>query len=221
MNRNDAARLGIFVKEPIAGFVKTRLTPPLSPEQAARLYGVALAETLHRFADRSPRPILFFVGSAEFFRTHYPDFKQFPQDGDDLGQKMANALSLLHADSCGAAALIGSDSPDLPIELVDKAFAALAKNQVVTVPATDGGYVLVGTSGPCPEVFSAVPWSTPEVLARTRQLAREHGLCYTEIDRWHDLDDIASLLALVERSPESATAVHIRRELSHLLRSTA
>ena len=41
-----AAQLVVIAKAPVPGRVKTRLTPPFSPEQAARLAAAALADSL-------------------------------------------------------------------------------------------------------------------------------------------------------------------------------
>lgn len=212
--------LGIMVKEPVAGRVKTRLSPPLTPDEAARLYTVAMQETIERFAAGAVPVVLFYDGSTEYFRQKSGALPLLPQVDGDLGQRMAAALSALLATGCKAAALIGSDCPDLPIEQVETAFAALATHDLVTIPAGDGGYVLVGQSRPCPEIFQEIPWSSHEVLHRTRLRAEQFAFSYCERGRWADIDDHQALIALTNRSPQSATASFIRRNLSHHLTST-
>ncbi len=209
--------LGIFVKEPVAGKVKTRLCPPLQPEESAGLYQVALQETVERFVNGPIPVVLFYAGAERFFRETFPGIPLWPQHSGDLGQRMNEALALLLETGCRAAALIGSDSPDLPVDQVEKAYSALADHDVVTIPAGDGGYVLIGAARRCPGIFADIPWSTDEVLPLTRQRAVQAAIHYCEVGGWEDIDDQASLQALVERSPASATARHVRENLSHCL----
>ncbi len=208
--------LGILVKEPVAGRVKTRLCPPLQPEESAALYEVALQETVRRFAAELP-VVLFHAGDPGYFRERFPHLPLCPQHPGDLGQRMDEALSLLLETGCPRAALIGSDSPDLPVAMVAAAFSSLGDHDAVVVPAEDGGYVLVGTGRPCPELFRDIPWSTAAVLPLTRQRAAAAGLRYREVGGWSDVDDRGSLRLLVERSPASATARFIREQLPHAL----
>ena len=209
--------LGIFVKQPVVGQVKTRLCPPLQPEEAAQLYEVAMQETIERFAAGPIPVVLFYAGSLEYFSEKFPALPSLSQPAGDLGQRMTEAMAALHETGCQAAALIGSDSPDLPYAQVEAAFALLVEQDVVTIPASDGGYVLVGNSRPCPEIFQDVPWSTAEVLTTTRKRAEQYAISYCESGGWDDVDDRESLLALVARTPESATACFIRQNLQHCL----
>lgn len=209
--------LGIFVKEPVAGRVKTRLCPPLQPKESARLYEIAMRETIDRFSAADVPVVLFYAGSDSYFQKKFPSLPLWPQSGDDLGARMNQALTQLLTCGCDAAVLIGSDSPDLPERQVSEAFAALQSHDAVVVPAADGGYVLVGVSTPCPELFRDIPWSTGHVLAMTRQRSIQHGIAFREIGGWQDIDDSASLKALVQRSPQTATARFVRDNLQHCL----
>lgn len=206
-----------MVKEPLAGQVKTRLCPPLTHEEAARLYTVMMQETVQRFVAGPTPVILIYAGNVGYFEKMFPGLPLWPQGDGDLGQRLDEAMARLLATGCRAAALIGSDSPDLPFALVDAAFAALAESDAVTIPAGDGGYVLVGCSRPCPPLFEAIDWSTPVVLAQTRRQVERHGLRYTEVGTWGDLDDIEALRALLQRSSDTATARFARQELAHLI----
>jgi len=212
----DPLILGIFVKEPVPGQVKTRLCPPLDAEQAAQLYTVALRETVRRMQAGPWQVRLFYAGGEEWFARQFPDLPRSPQAAGDLGARMQLALDQLLA--CGGrAALIGSDSPDLPLEQVDAAFDALRYHAAVTIPAADGGYVLIGARETCPPLFDAIRWSSGEVLAATRARAAATGTDYAEIGGWEDLDDADSLRRLVQRSPTSATARQVREHLAGCL----
>jgi hypothetical protein len=204
--------LGIFAKEPLPGRVKTRLCPPLTAADAARLYRTCLEETLAAMAGVPAELTLFYDGSAAFFRKHFPRLRLVPQQGDDLGARLDHALQHLLTGGARAAALIGTDSPDLPPSLVAAAFAALADHDLAVIPAADGGYVLLGARSHRTELFRDIPWSTPQVWPVTRQKAVRLDLSWREVGRWEDLDDLAALQRLIRRSPASSTA-RLAREL--------
>jgi len=199
--------LGIFAKEPRPGRVKTRLCPPLTAEQAAQLYAVALQETVERMAGGPWQLRLFVDGDGAWFAEHFPTLPRSRQVGDDLGARMQHALQQLLAES-ERAALIGSDSPDLPLAQIEQAFAALAGHQAVSIPAADGGYVLIGARKNSPPLFTGIPWSGDRVLQATRERAQATGTAYIEVGGWEDIDDADSLKRLLQRSPQSATARH-------------
>ncbi len=209
--------LGILVKEPVPGKVKTRLTPELTSEQAAELYRTALHETVERLQGGVYEVVLFYSGREEYFAKAFPQLLRIRQSDGDLGRRLAAALARLHDNRPAAAALIGSDSPDLPLAQIDGAFSALAENDVVTVPASDGGYVLIGSRRHQPQIFRNIDWSTDKVLAQTRARAAAAGLVYAEQGGWDDVDDLASLQRLLLRSPDSATAGHVQKYLGHLV----
>lgn len=198
--------LGIFAKEPLPGGVKTRLCPPLSAGEAAALYRVSLEETVAAMGAAPCELVLFYAGDEVFFRNAFPGVRLLPQGAGDLGVRMAAALQQLLSEGYVAAALVGSDAPDLPVTLVSEAFTALRAAEVVTIPARDGGYVLVGESRHRPELFRDIPWSSAGVLAATRRRAVETGVDYREVGEWEDFDDLSALRRLVERSPGSGTA---------------
>lgn len=198
--------LGIFAKEPVPGRVKTRLCPPLSPEQAAELYRTCLQETVAAMADVAAERVIIYDGDATFFASTFPGLRLVRQSDGDLGQRIDRALHQFLATGYQAAALIGSDSPDLPASLVAQAFAALADCDLAVAPARDGGYVLIGESRHSPELFRDMPWSSTKLWQATRQRAAELGLNCCELATWEDLDDLAALQRLRRRTPDSPTA---------------
>lgn len=209
--------IGIFAKEPRPGEVKTRLSPPLSPAQAAALYRVCLEETVARLGAVPFGLVLVHDGDGAFFRRVFPGVALLPQGEGDLGARMERTLARLLRDGHEAAVLVGSDSPDLPLWLIEAAFTALREAETVTVPAGDGGYVLIGESRHRPELFAGIPWSSGGVLAATRRRAAALQLAYREVGFWEDVDDVPSLRRLLARSPASATARFARRELDRHL----
>ncbi len=214
-SNSQATVLGIFAKEPVPGQVKTRLCPPLAPTEAAELYRVMLEETVARMSEGPFALVLFYAGRQDYFRTAFPALRLIPQAEGDLGRRMEQALRLLLEEGFAAAALIGSDSPDLPLDRVAEAFATLAQADCVTTPAGDGGYVLIASRRHRPGLFCDIPWSTPQVLDATRHRAAELGIDYRELAPWEDIDDLASLKCLLQRSPDSATAKYALTRLAH------
>jgi rSAM/selenodomain-associated transferase 1 len=212
----ESQALGIFAKQPLAGQVKTRLCPPLSPQQAANLYHSCLLETVSAMAEAPAERVLFFDGDEAFFAGTFPGLRLIPQSNGDLGRRLDLAFAQLFAEGYDAVALIGSDSPDLPIPIVSEAFKALAQCDLAVAPALDGGYVLIGQSTHNPELFQDMPWSNPELWRETRRRAEQLGLVYRELDAWEDLDDLASLMRLLLRTPDSRTAYLANRLLNGL-----
>jgi hypothetical protein len=210
----DLRGLGIFAKEPIPGQVKTRLSPPLSAGEAAEIYRVSLEETVAVMLAGPFDVRLFFAGGADFFRSRFPQLTAHPQSAGDLGSRLSAASAQLFHAGHKQVALIGSDSPDLPVSLVCEAFAALEAADAVAIPAVDGGYVLIATRSHFPALFADIPWSTTEVLAASRSQALRLGLRWKEVGLWEDMDDFASLQRLLKRSPETATASHVRKVLA-------
>ena len=202
--------VGIFAKQPVPGEVKTRLCPPLTAAEAAELYRVSLEETVRRLAAGPFTPVLFFAGEEAYFRQNFPSLCLCPQGEGDLGARLERALQTLLQAGCRGALLVGSDSPDLPLTLLDEAFATLETVDAVVSPAADGGYVLIGERRHHPALFREIPWSSDQVLALTRQRAAVAGISLAELPGWEDVDDLRSLRALLGRSPDSATARHAR-----------
>ena len=209
--------IGLFAKQPVPGQVKTRLTPPLSADQACLLYQVALQETVTQLLAAGLPLVICYAGKRDWFSEAFPGLPLLEQVGDGLGVRMTNAVQTLFAAGAGPVLLSGSDSPDLPFPLLEQALQELQETDVVTIPCRDGGYVVVGMRRPTTELFEGIPWSTSRVLETTRQRSRLLDLTYHETASWDDLDELADLQRLVARSPESQTARHIVSELSELL----
>ena len=200
------ALLIIFAKEPRPGQVKTRLSPPLSPEAAAQLYHCFIQDILDEMA-RVPElrlAVAFSPPTARGFfrRLAPPGTNLFPQEGADLGERMARAFARGFAAGFGPILLRGSDVPDLPAAAVAEAQAVLTAGQaqVVLGPATDGGYHLVGLTEPQPALFQGPVWSSSTVLTDTLRLARQLGLRVHLLPPWPDIDTGENLLTFLHRT---------------------
>ncbi|MRR57942.1 MAG: glycosyltransferase [Deltaproteobacteria bacterium] len=203
--------LVIFAKQPVPGRVKTRLSPPLSPSDAARLYLCMLSDTIEAVASLNHvERFLFFEpsdGAEDFFRDAWPDLTVVPQQGGGLGERLENAFARLFSAGFDAVAAIGTDSPDLPAEYVEDAFRILEERRadVVFGPVEDGGYCLVAMGRLHPELFRDIPWSTGMVLERSEAAAVSLGLGTARIPAWHDIDTGRDLERLLrEGNPDEA-----------------
>lgn len=210
--------LGVYAKQPEPGKVKTRLCPPLSHQQAAGLYRCALQETVQRM-QRVPgfELVICYAGERDWFAQTFPGIELLPQQGGDLGARMADSLHRLLLQGYRQAVLIGSDAPDLPLSLVEQAFVALLQAEVVLAPAGDGGYVLIGESRHRPELFQGIPWSTDAVLPETLRRIEQLQIEAVQLAAWEDLDDYQALVDFLQRSPHSQTAAYLRQHLPHQL----
>ncbi len=212
--------VGLFAKQPVPGQVKTRLTPPLTAEQACQLYDTVLRETVARLRTAGLPLVICYAGNPDWFGDTFPDLPLLAQSGENLGARMRHAVEAFFAAGAGPVLLAGSDSPDLPIPLLRQALERLQDQDVALIPSHDGGYALVGMRRPTTALFDGIPWSTDQVLAATRQRCRKLGLTLYETAAWHDLDELADLRRLVDRSPESQTARHILATLHELFKYT-
>lgn len=190
--------VGVFLKVPEKGRVKTRLGRDIGMQNAAAFFAVALGWLLGRLRRRGVRHILFYdpVGEEERLREMYGDFEDetlVPQTGSDLGERMRNALIHMGNRFREAPMLIGSDSPDIPLERIQRTASALRRNDLVLGPALDGGYYLIGTRRAARPLFENISWSEPTVLRTTLERARLGGLTTHLLEPWDDVDTLADL----------------------------
>jgi hypothetical protein len=195
----------IFAKEPAPGQVKTRLCPPLTGEAAARLYRAFVDDILEEMV-RLPELRLALAyapaGAEAYFRDLAPSgVDLFPQEGADLGERMARAFGRGFDAGFDAVLLRGSDTPDLPGAVVLAAAEILESGAAPAVlgPSPDGGYYLVGLAAPQPELFREVAWSGAAVLADTLDRARRLGLKVHLLPEWPDIDTFQDLEAFERR----------------------
>lgn len=199
----EPARVGVAIlaRAPIPGQAKTRLIPALGAAGAAGLQRWLLQRIVATALAADVGPVtLWCAGDPQ-----HPDFahcrsfgpvalRQQPEG--DLGARM---LAALRESETAATLVIGTDCPALTAMLLREAARELDGNDAVLLPAEDGGYVLVGTVRPLPEVFAGVEWGTDRVMAQTRERLRAAGLRWSEpatlwdVDRPEDLDRLAAL----------------------------
>jgi uncharacterized protein len=231
--------IAVMAKASIPGRAKTRLVPPLTPEEAANLNTTFLrdiADSLtgaSAFADIAPVIAYAPAGSAGFFREILPTRiglleTSAPSFGACLFHAAASLLEAGHESVC----LINSDSPTLPTAYLVAAATMLAapEDRIVLGPSTDGGYYLIGLKRPHRRLFEDIDWSTERVTAQTLARAQEIGLSVHQLPTWYDVDDLAALRVLTGELFEDrrfrvwgskpTPATWTRRELARLLADT-
>jgi uncharacterized protein len=203
MSERTACVIAVFARAPVPGAVKTRLSPPLSAQQAAELQRKLLWHTLDAASSAALGPIELWctpnIGDPFFYscQTHF-GLQLKTQGAGDLGVKMGAALGdgLTRADRV---ILIGSDCPAIGADYLRQAADALATGyDVVVGPAEDGGYGLVGVFVTVPDIFTGIPWGTDLVMNATLGRLRNNGAKWCELPPIWDVDRPEDLARLAE-----------------------
>ena len=211
LSQNNA--LVLFAKAPIAGEVKTRLQPEITPENSARLQEAMIKDSISLMSEiNNVEKIIYFLPiEKKYVFEKFTDGLPFHlncQNGVDLGEKMANSFHDLFNKGFFRVVVIGTDSPTLPKEYISKAFIDLNKADLVIGPSIDGGYYLIGFKEKVLPVFSPVEWGSNKVLLQTEELIKIHNLKLSLLPVHYDIDTIEDLrylkthLKLLSRSGE-------------------
>jgi uncharacterized protein len=204
MPTDTSVTIAILAKAPIPGAVKTRLIPTIGAHAAAvlqerlteRAIATALAAqvgpvTLWCSPDATHSTFLKLVMQQHIILKRQPE--------GDLGARMLAAT----AAGNGPVLVIGTDCPALTeLHLRGAANALREGNEVVIIPAEDGGYVLIGTRAPQPAIFADIAWGTNTVLADTRTRVIDQRLVLMEQPPLWDVDTEADLARLEREFPE-------------------
>jgi uncharacterized protein len=210
--RENSCALAVMAKAPRPGKVKTRLTPPLAPDQASALNICFIRDTTENIqqvteASNSAGLVAYTpVGDESAFDALLPSgFQLLAQRGDGFGERLLHASEDLFSCGFSAVCLIDSDSPTMPQEALLQAVEWLSRagDRMVLGGSDDGGYYLIGIKRLHHRLFEQIDWSTERVFEQTLERAREIGLPAELLPAWYDVDDAATL----ER---------LRRELSGL-----
>lgn len=191
-----SAALVVMAKEPLPGRVKTRLCPPLDPEQAAQLAEAALADTLDAVAwTPARRRVLVLDGAPGAWLP--PGFEVIEQRGDGLAERLANATS----DVGEALVFVGMDTPQLTRALLCDALERLATADAILGRTTDGGYWTIGLRDPDPSAFDDVPMSSEGTGRAQRERLAHLGLRTAELEQLRDVDSYDDAVAVAAHAP--------------------
>ncbi|WP_019547806.1 TIGR04282 family arsenosugar biosynthesis glycosyltransferase [Streptomyces sulphureus] len=210
----------VLAKEPVPGRVKTRLTPPFTPEQAAVLARAALVDTLRTaLAVPARRRVLVLEGEPGRWpgipapRSEHtasrPLFDVVPQSEGRLDERIAAAFA-----SCtGPTLLIGMDTPQLTAPLLAPALSddAWRQHDAWFGPALDGGFWALGLARPDPALLLGVPMSTPHTGAEQLRRLAESELRTGRLPLLRDVDTAADARFVATQSPHSRFARTLAR----------
>lgn len=216
--------IGVMAKAPQAGRSKTRLCPPLAPDEAAALSAAFLRDTTENLAEAARRaPIAAYAayapqGTEDLLRAGLAPgtglvladgSAPMPEGVEGFGRCLLHALDGLLALGHPAACLLSSDCPTLPTDFLVEAARLLLQpgDRAVLGACADGGYYLLGLKARHAALFTGIAWSTDTVAEATRARARGIGLPLVELPPWYDVDDAPSLARLrAERDGYAAPA---------------
>lgn len=188
-------------KLPRAGRTKTRLSPPLTLEQAALVYRGFLQDSVALVLGLGwDRVTLAHPEHPEAARELSallpPGVELLARPGGGLGGVLAGAFEHLLGQGFDRVVMIGSDNPTLPPERIGAASHGLADHDVVIGPSLDGGYFLLAMTRFHPALFEGIAWSTEVVYRQTIERAATLRLSCLSLEPWYDVDTVAELRQL-------------------------
>jgi uncharacterized protein len=201
--------VAVFVRNPVAGRVKTRLASALGDEAACNLYRAMVADCITNVRASTLPLFLFHDGHncaglpPEWVRAADAVFEQ---EGESLGERMKSAFERSFSTGAAGVVLTGSDIPGIDAGLIRSALESIEKHDTVFSPAFDGGYCLVASRKGRynNSMFEGIPWSTSRVLDMTIAACIANGLSYHLLDVRQDIDTMDDLAAYCRKPHEFA-----------------
>lgn len=188
-----------FTRNPELGKVKTRLAKTIGNTFALAIYKKLLEHT-----ESVLKPLT--CDKAVYYSVKIRDndiwdntiYQKHQQNGNDLGERMANAFKHGFDSNYQKIVIIGSDLYDLKTAQINQAFEALENNDVVLGPAEDGGYYLLGMKQLHAKLFQNKNWGTSSVLKETLDNLEQESVflldtlndidVYSDIEKYNDLN---------------------------------
>lgn len=200
-----------MTKVPQTGFVKTRLQPTLTPEECRDLSTVFLQDVEQKVTDiRLELIIAFSPAEKQNLLTEILQTNPIliAQKGKNLGDKMFHAFEFAFSQESDAVVMIGTDSPTMPVDFVEQAFALLETEADAILGKTeDGGFYLIGLRKAEKKIFENVEWSSPQAFEQTKRNIENLNLNLKEISVWYDVDtpeDLERLKKELALNPQAA-----------------
>lgn len=220
MRKSHQLCLLLLVKYPQKGYVKTRLTQQLDPHFVSELYKHMVEDIILTIV-KAQLPLCIYY-TPEYQLSHFQAWlgtQHFflPQKGTHLGTRLQHGmLSLFQSDSTSVIAL-ASDVPDLSPNILLTAAKALDHSDIVLGPCHDGGYYLIGFTKNSyhPKYFTNIPWSTPEVFAKTLKIAQQSGVKTNILPQKQDIDTLHDLQTFIHTHVES-NSLHLSKTGSYI-----
>jgi len=198
----------VMAKAPVPGRVKTRLSPPFTPGEAAALAEAALADTLDAVAAcGAGRRVLALDGEPGPWLP--PGFEVVAQTHGSFNRRLAHAWAV----AGGPGVQIGMDTPQVRPADLDHALGALDTSSAALGHAADGGWWALGLRRPDGAVFRGLPMSTARTGRAQEARLRALGLDVALLPTLVDLDTADDLAAVVAAGPDTRTA-RLARDLA-------
>jgi uncharacterized protein len=199
----------IFTRYPTPGSVKTRLIPAIGSTEAAKLHRQMTEATVQKARELSEQ--ISVLIAVHFDGSNYSQMSDWlgadliyqDQGEGDLGMRMDRSISSACQSGAERVVLIGTDCPDLTVEILAQAFEQLENSDLVLGAAVDGGYYLIGMCYPQPKLFVDIDWGTDRVLQQTIAVAQQLNLAISylptlaDIDRPEDLARLGARISIV------------------------
>jgi rSAM/selenodomain-associated transferase 1 len=197
----------VLAKAPVPGRVKTRLCPPCTPVQAARIAAAALADTLDAATGTAARTVLALDGRM----TAPPGVAVVRQRGGTLGSRIAAAFADVTGGGRGPVLQIGMDTPQVTPDLLDAGLSMLDHDvDAVLGPAVDGGWWALGLRDPAhARLLAGVPMSTPDTGRLTVEALCGTGLRVGTLPMLRDVDTWADAVAVAALAPHGRLAATV------------
>ena len=190
----------VLAKAPPPGQSKTRLCPPCTPEEAARLAEAALTDTLAAVAATpTARRVLVLDGRPGAWLPAGAGFEVMGQRGGGLDERLAAAF----AGVAGPALLVGMDTPQVDAAVLGDALGLLGRPGIDAVlgPAYDGGWWALGLRDPRPADVLGVPMSRAWTGAAQRRRLLARGRRVLDLPPMRDVDRIDDARAVAAGAP--------------------
>jgi len=195
-----SAALAIFVKTPGHSPVKTRLAASIGRPRAEQFHRLAAAAVaaVARAAMPGVQP---YWAVAERDALDHPMWRALPtlwQGSGTLGERLDHVCATLQQQH-GRTLLIGADAPQIRIDLLAAACAALDDPATPHVlgPAHDGGFWLFGTRQPVPAAAWMAPRYSCADTARMLVAALADDGVVASLPMLNDVDDGNDLAPLI------------------------
>ncbi len=190
-------KLLIFAKYPEPGEVMTRLCPPITPEEAARIQRACIRLLCERaFRSWSVRPVLVISpdDAEDCFREFAnPYVPMMPQGDGDLGDRLTRAAKAEFDEGTTQLLIIGTDSPTITDDMIAAAQKKLKVSDVVVGPCDDGGFYLLGLKRFDDQMFKDIEWGSDRVTAQAVERSKSCGMKVGMLKPWYDIDRPADL----------------------------